>query len=170
MRWSQASLCGFVERTVEAGAIVHTDGWQAYKSLAKRGYDHRPRSQRKAKREGDKDPVMPRAHRARSNLKAWVHGTHRWFSNEHTQVYLYEFTFHYNRRRTPMAAFQTLLGLASAYEPTNCADIVIAKQDSVPEREDLSGYPLDGLCRYLSYADIFLSLLVRASRRGGLSA
>lgn len=130
------SLCGFVERTVEAGAIVHTDGWSSYKPLAKRGYDHRPRSQRKAKRVGDKAPVMPRAHRAISNLKAWVQGTHRWFSNEHTQVYLDEFTFRYNRRRTPMAAFQTLLGLASVHEATNRADIVIAKHDPAPERDD----------------------------------
>jgi hypothetical protein len=35
------------------------------------------------------------------------------------QVYLDEFAFRFNRRRTPMAAFQTLLGLASgAHGPT----------------------------------------------------
>ena len=33
-------------------------------------------------------------------------------------MYLDEFTFRVNRRRTPMAAFQTLLGLATARRPT----------------------------------------------------
>jgi hypothetical protein len=32
-------------------------------------------------------------------------------SKEHLQVYLDEYVFRFNRRRTPMAAFQTLLGL-----------------------------------------------------------
>ena len=33
-------------------------------------------------------------------------------------LYLDEFTFRFNRRRTPMAAFQTLLGLATLHGPT----------------------------------------------------
>lgn len=45
-------------------------------------------------------------------------------SNEHLQVYLDEFTFRYNRRRTPMAAFQTLLGLGSQQAPTTYRQIV----------------------------------------------
>ena len=54
---------------------------------------------------------MPRVHRAISNFKTWLRGTHRSVTNEHLQADLDEFTFRYNRRRTPMAAFQTLLGL-----------------------------------------------------------
>jgi hypothetical protein len=38
--------------------------------------------------------------------------------NTHLQVYLDEFTLRFNRRRTPMAAFQTLLGLATLHGPT----------------------------------------------------
>jgi hypothetical protein len=34
------------------------------------------------------------------------------------QAYLDEFTFRFNRRRTPMAAFQSLLGLTGAHGPT----------------------------------------------------
>lgn len=83
-----------------------------------------PRSQRKARREGDTEPVMPRAHRAISNLKAWIAGTHRTISPDHTQAYLDEFVFRYNRRRTPMAGFQTLLGLSAVHEPVTRAQIV----------------------------------------------
>ncbi len=42
----------------------------------------------------------------------------RWPDGYHLQVYLDEFTFRFNRRRTPMAAFQTLLGLATLHGPT----------------------------------------------------
>ena len=80
---SAATLSGFIERTVAPGAIVHTDGWQGYAKLMSKGFDHRPRSQAKAKRDGDTDPVLPRAHRAISNFKSWLRGTHRGVSAEH---------------------------------------------------------------------------------------
>lgn len=121
---SAKTLCGFVADTVKPSAIVHTDGWNRYAPLAKRGYEHRPRSQRAAKRAGDTEPVMPRAHRAISNFKSWLRGTHRGVSGEHLQIYLDEFTFRYNRRGTPMAAFQTLLGLESHQGPTTYRQIM----------------------------------------------
>ncbi len=57
-------------------------------------------------------------HRVISNLKSWLQGTHRGVSGEHLQIYLDEYTFRFNRRRTPMAAFQTLLGLQSQQSPS----------------------------------------------------
>jgi hypothetical protein len=66
---------------------------------------------------------LPRAHRAISNLKAWLHGPHRAASAKHLPVYLDEFTFRHNRRRTPMAAFQTLLGLGALHEPATYREI-----------------------------------------------
>jgi transposase-like protein len=112
---SADSLHGFVKATTTAGAIVHTDGWQGYAGLTKLGYEHRPRSQRAA---NPGEQLLPRAHRAVSNLKAWMHGTHRDVSDEHLPVYLDEYVFRHNRRHTPMAAFQTLLGLAGRHPPT----------------------------------------------------
>ncbi|MGH2966602.1 MAG: transposase, partial [Solirubrobacterales bacterium] len=61
--------------------------------------------------------------RAISNLKAWMHGTHRGVSNEHLPVYLDEFVFRHNRRGTPMAACQTLLGLGAIHDPTTYDEI-----------------------------------------------
>lgn len=118
------TLCTFVKDTVAGGAIVHTDGWMGYAPLAKAGYEHRPRSQRAAKRAGGPDPVLPRVHRAISNFKSWLQGTHRSVGNDQLQVYLDEFTFRYNRRGTPMAAFQTLLGLGTQQPPTTYRQIV----------------------------------------------
>ena len=108
-------------RNVEPGAIVHTDGWGGYGRLAGAGFDHRPRSQRARHRDAQK--LMPRAHRAVSNLKTWLQGTHRGVSPEHLQVYLDEFVFRHNRRRTPMAAFQTLLGLGALHAPSTYREI-----------------------------------------------
>lgn len=110
------TLTAFVKATTAAGASVHTDGWKGYNGLAAAGYDHRPHSQRAAA--PGEEPYLPRAHRAISNLKAWMHGTHRGVGDPHLQTYLDEYVFRHNRRRTPMAAFQTLLGLGALHEPT----------------------------------------------------
>jgi transposase-like protein len=112
---SAPSLLTFAQATTTPGAIVHTDGWQPYRVLAKHGYDHRRRPK------GTVTPgeqLLPRAHRAISNLKAWMYGTHRGVADEHLPVYLDEYVFRHNRRATPMAAFQTLLGLGTLHPPT----------------------------------------------------
>jgi transposase-like protein len=110
------TLTAFATETTAPGTIVHTDGWRGYNGLTRAGYDHRPHSQRAAA--PGEEPYLPRAHRAISNLKAWMHGTHRGVGDPHLQVYLDEYVFRHNRRRTPMAAFQTLLGLGASREPT----------------------------------------------------
>lgn len=109
------TLEAFTKATTAAGAIVHTDGLHSYSGLAKLGYDYRPRKQATA---APDEQLLPRVHRAISNLKAWMHGTHRGVSDEHLPVYLDEYVFRHNRRGTPMAAFQTLLGLGALHDPT----------------------------------------------------
>ncbi len=108
------SLGALATQTTEPGAIVHTDGLAGYRRL-RDGFDHRPRPATSAQ---PGEQLLPRAHRAISNLKAWLHGTHRGVGDEHLAVYLDEYVFRHNRRGTPMAAFQTLLGLGTLHEPT----------------------------------------------------
>ncbi len=62
----------FIKRAVAPGAVIHTDGWRGYDHVAALGYVHERRSQRAM----PGVQLLPRAHRAVSNLKAWVHGTH----------------------------------------------------------------------------------------------
>ncbi len=121
---SAATLHPFVQASVAAGASVITDAWSGYRGLGNLGYDHQPRSQRAARALGE-DPgeLLPRVHRVISNLKSWLRGTHRSVSADHLQVYLDEYVFRFNRRRTPMAAFQTLLGLQSSQPPTSYKQI-----------------------------------------------
>jgi transposase-like protein len=117
---SGASLDAFAKATTAEGAIVHTDGWRGYLGLSAAGYQHR-RHRQQAAPVGEQ--LLPRAHRAVSNLKAWLHGTHRDVSVEHLPVYLDEFVFRHNRRGTPMAAYQTLLGLGALHSPTTYRQI-----------------------------------------------
>lgn len=60
---------------------------------------------------------MPLADRAIGNLQQWLIGTYHGVSKEQLQVYLDEFVFRHNRRKQPMAAFQTLLGLGTGKGP-----------------------------------------------------
>jgi hypothetical protein len=116
------SLSAFVSDTTTPGAIVRTDGWKGYNGLTELGYEHAPFSQGPDP-VGD-PPYLPRAHRAISNLKAWLHGTHRRASRQHLQAYLDEFVFRQYRRGNPHAAFQTLLGLSTQHQPSSYREII----------------------------------------------
>jgi transposase-like protein len=112
---SAASLVPFVLSAVEPGSIVRTDGWRGYDPLTKAGYVHQPKTVGKAK---NASISFPRVHRVFSNLKNWLVGTHHGVGKKHLPNYLNEFVFRFNRRKTPMAAFQSLLGLAGHHQPT----------------------------------------------------
>src|SRR5919202_2733128 len=111
---SAAALVPFVEASVEPGSTVLTDGWQGYAPLRER-YDHRPSTVGDPK---NASRPLPRVHRTFSNLKTWLRGTHHGVSGRHLPSYVDEFVFRFNRRRTPMAAFQSLLGLSARHAPT----------------------------------------------------
>jgi transposase-like protein len=109
-----ATLPGFFEEARLSGAIVCTDGLKSYSDLKTAGYRHVRRIQpsRTALRQGTKS-VVPLADRAIGNLQQWLIGTYHGVSKEQLQMYLDEFVFRHNRRKQPMADFQTLLGLGS---------------------------------------------------------
>src|SRR5712691_7060024 len=67
--------------------------------------------------------VVPLADRAIGNLQQWLIGTYHGVSKAQLQVYLDEFVFRHNRRKTPAAAFQTLLGLGTGRKSTEYEQI-----------------------------------------------
>jgi transposase-like protein len=117
---SGKSLVGFVEAAVAIGSTVRTDGWQGYAPLKKHGYDHQATTQGDPKMAGT---LFPRVHRIFTHLKAWLWGTHRGVGQKHLPHYLNEFVFRFNRRNTPMAAFQSLLGLTGQHKPTTYKEL-----------------------------------------------
>jgi transposase-like protein len=110
----------FLTAHVAPGATLHTDGLTSFGAAAIEGYRHVPHTQpiRTALRHGVASAV-PLADRAIGNLQQWLIGTHHGVSRAQLQVYLDEFVFRHNRRRSPMAAFQTLLGLGAGRSPTS---------------------------------------------------
>jgi transposase-like protein len=122
--FKSVTLINLLKQNVASGSTVFTDGLKSFTGLQEAGFKHVPRSQplRTELRKGAKS-VVPLADRAIGNLQQWLLGTHHGVSRDHLQVYLDEFVFRHNRRRLPMASFQTLLGLGTGRKPTHYKNI-----------------------------------------------
>jgi len=114
-----ATLLAFLKQNVAPGSTIYTDGLKSFTGLQEAGFKHVSRAQPLPGelRKGAKS-VVPLADRAIGNLQQWLIGTYHGVSREQLQAYLDEFVFRHNRRRLPMAAFQTLLGLGTGRKPT----------------------------------------------------
>ena len=114
-----ATIMKFLTQNVAPGSIIYTDGLKSFAGLLEAGFKHVIRNQpiRTELRRGVKSAV-PLADRAIGNLQQWLIGTYHGVSKAHLQVYLDEFVFRHNRRKTPAAAFQTLLGLGTGRRST----------------------------------------------------
>ena len=110
-----ATIIPFLTRNIEPGSTIYTDGLKSFAGRTEPGYKHSARTQplRSELRKGAKSAV-PLADRAIGNLQQWLIGTYHGVSKAQLQVYLDEFVFRHNRRKTPAAAFQTLLGLGTS--------------------------------------------------------
>lgn len=96
---SAESLIPFIRDSVQAGSIVHTDGWLGYLPVERNGYLHEVTFLKGKKKTPSE--LMPRVHRVISLLKRWLLGTHQGaVSQKHLDYYLDEFTFRFNRRRS----------------------------------------------------------------------
>jgi transposase-like protein len=108
---SSASLHPFIQANVAAGSTLKTDGWSAYPGVP--GFKHEPHVVGKMAAH----IVLPWIHRVFSNLKTWALGVYHGLRRKHLKSYLDEFVFRFNRRRTPHAAFRTLLGIGITIKP-----------------------------------------------------
>ena len=108
---SAVALGAFVAAAIAVGSTVVSDGWAGYKRL--KDVKHDPRVV------GDAPAhlVLPWIHRVFANAKRWALGVYHGLREKHLQAYLDEFVFRFNRRRTPHAAFDRLLGLGLTLEP-----------------------------------------------------
>jgi hypothetical protein len=106
------TLTEFVKENVASPTTIYSDGWQGYNKFPELGYKHKP-----LVLDGDPEKAeahLPVIHRAFSNLKTWLLGTHHGrVEPQHLQAYLNEFVFRFNRRFHPMAGFNSILGLAA---------------------------------------------------------
>jgi transposase-like protein/ribosomal protein L37AE/L43A len=119
------NLIAFIQRNIEPGSNVITDGHKGYCSLPSVGYIHDRRIHLGSRE--DSHASLPRVHRVASLIKRWLLGTHQGaVSREHLDYYLDEFTFRFNRRSSGSRGklFYRLLEQAVVVEPTSYAQMV----------------------------------------------
>src|SRR6476646_10167624 len=112
-------MISFLTQNVTPGSTIYTDGLKSFAGLSEVGFKHVARTQplRSELRKGARSAV-PLADRAIGNLQQWLIGTYHGVSKAQLQVYLDEFVFSHNRRKTPAAAFQSVLGLGTQQRST----------------------------------------------------
>jgi hypothetical protein len=108
----------FVERVVERGATVVSDGLPGYRKLSEHRHVGKTVGSMAA------HILLPWVHRAFSNLKRWFMGTMHGVRKPHLRRYLDEFVFRWNRRRRTAAAFDSLLRLAMRLDHASMRDFV----------------------------------------------
>lgn len=118
---SATTLRAFLKVSVAPGATIKTDGWSGYPGAA--GVTHEPHVVGPMAAH----IVLPWVHRIFSNLKTWALGVYHGLRKDHLQAYLDEFVFRFNRRRTPHAAFRTLLGIGVAIKPATYKMLISAE-------------------------------------------
>jgi len=108
-----------VGASVAVGSTLHTDGWQGYAPLRKKGYQRQtdminPASSNRERAERVQ-ALFPRVHLVTSLLKRWLLGTHQGAVRaKHQQSYYDEFVFRFNRRAANARTllFERLVGFA----------------------------------------------------------
>ncbi|VAW19017.1 hypothetical protein MNBD_BACTEROID03-2312 [hydrothermal vent metagenome] len=121
---SAESLEPFIERNIEKGSKVITDGWPSYSRLTGMEYGHEIQMPNIME---DNQEILPNVHRIASLLKRWSPGTHQSYVNKNKMgYYLDEYVFRYNRRTSKSRGllFLRLIEQAVSNNPISFNQIV----------------------------------------------
>ena len=100
------SLKRFATANVKKGSMLRTDGWSAYRSVAKAGYTHEAITTGSGRTAVQ---TFPWLHTFISNMKRMLLGTYHSVSAKHLDDYLAEFTYRANRRWMEATLFDRLV-------------------------------------------------------------
>lgn len=89
------TLHGMILEKVRPGSLLLTDEWRGYRGIDRKGYDHDPVRSPGGHRACSQWPLV---HRAISNFKNWLLGTHRNFCQRRLGAYAAEYCWRSNRR------------------------------------------------------------------------
>jgi transposase-like protein len=135
---TSGSVLPFVERSVQLGSTVVTDGLNSYSCLNLLGYVHERRVILGSGEQAHK--LLPGVHRVASLLKRWLLGTHQGAADrEHLDYYLDEFTFRFNRRssRARGLLFYRLAQQAVLTPPAPYKGLIAVKRPMDPGAQQL---------------------------------
>jgi transposase-like protein len=130
---STISLRTFLKGTVEPGSKVITDGWQAYREATADLYTH----QRHVVPGALSHQFLPGVHRVSALVKRWILGTHQGnVGDAHLQLYLDEFVFRWNRRKSHSLGlrFCRLLELAANHDPVRYQQLIMTQRPNKTPR------------------------------------
>ena len=96
----------FAEKNIAKGSSLRTDGWGAYRRVAKAGFEHEPIKTGSGKAAAQ---AFPWLHTFVSNLKRMIGGTYHHVDRKHLDQYLAEFAFRANRRWREASLFQRII-------------------------------------------------------------
>ena len=93
----------FVDKNLETGSVVETDGFRSYRKPLADNYTHQ------AEDFNPDSEHLKWLHRIIGNAKAFINGTYHGISSKHLQMYLSEFCYRFNRRSFGGDIFDRLL-------------------------------------------------------------
>ena len=97
------SVKKFVDKNLETGSVVETDGFRSYRKPLADNYTHQ------AEDFSPDSEHLKWLHRIIGNAKAFINGTYHGTSSKHLQMYLSEFCYRFNRRSFGGVIFDRLL-------------------------------------------------------------
>lgn len=98
------SLHSMITKKIKPGSRLLTDDWSGYRGIDSKGYDHDPIRSLGGVKACSQWVLV---HRAVSNLKAWLLGTHRNYCQGRLQSYVAEYCWRSNRRNMSMKDYAT---------------------------------------------------------------
>lgn len=116
-RSSSAEFKPFFDTHISAEAKIRTDQWTGYTPLKE---DYKHLSQEPS---GEKGNNFPEIHRAIMLFKSWLRGIHH--SVRHTQAYIDEYTYRFNRSFMKEGIFDNLLHRMLNHEPVKYQNLVV---------------------------------------------
>ena len=111
----------FAEQKIKKGATLKTDGWGAYRSVAKAGYAHEAAVTGSGKAAVQKFPWL---HTFIANMKRMILGTYHSVSPKHLDGYLAEFNYRTNRRWLEANLFDRLIVAAVGSKAVTYRELV----------------------------------------------
>lgn len=111
----------FAEGQIEKGSTLKTDGWGAYRSVAKAGYAHEVTVTGSGKAAVQ---TFPWLHTFIANMKRMILGTYHSVSSKHLDGYLAEFNYRANRRWQESKLFDRLVEAAVSAKAVTYQELV----------------------------------------------
>jgi transposase-like protein/Zn ribbon nucleic-acid-binding protein len=132
---SSSSIIPFIQKNVESGSTVITDGWKSYLPLQKCGFNHTVKVMKKD------DDMLPHVHLVISLLKRWILGTFQGsMYHKNLDYYLDEYVFRFNRRKSKSRGklFRRLMEQAVITPPLTRKELSVKAQvaDSIGNHKE----------------------------------